>query len=95
MSRSGPASSISLLSSTLILVPWSAYGLSGTAHVERLADAGVEPSVGSVGNSYDTALAETINRLYKAGVIDRRGASHSFEAVEFANWNGSTGHSGC
>jgi len=35
-------------------------------YTERLADAGVEPSVGSVGDSYDNALAETINGLYKA-----------------------------
>jgi putative transposase len=40
---------------------------------ERLAEAGVEPSVGSVGDSYDNALAETINGLYKAEVIHRRG----------------------
>ena len=39
---------------------------------ERLADAGVEPSVGSVGDSYDNALAETINDLFKAEVIHRR-----------------------
>jgi len=41
---------------------------------ERLAEAGVEPSVGSVGDSYDNALAETINGLYKAEVIHRRGS---------------------
>jgi len=51
---------------------------------ERLAEAGVEPSVGSVGDSYDNALAETINGLYKAEVIHRRGPWRSFEAVEFA-----------
>ena len=60
-------------------------------YTERLAEAGVEPSVGSVGNSYDNALAETINGLYKAEVIHRRGPWRSFEAVEFAtlewvNW---------
>ena len=38
----------------------------------RLAEAGLEPSVGSVGDSYDNALAETINGLYKAEVIHRR-----------------------
>ncbi len=37
-------------------------------HTERLAEAGIEPSVGSVGDSYDNALAETINGLYKADV---------------------------
>ena len=39
---------------------------------ERLAEAGIDPSVGSVGDSYDNALAETINGLYKAEVIHRR-----------------------
>ena len=42
-------------------------------YTERLAEAGIEPSVGSVGDSYDNALAETINGLYKAEVIHRRG----------------------
>jgi len=51
---------------------------------ERLAEAGIEPSVGSVGDSYDNALAETINGLYKAEVIHRRGPWRSLEAVEFA-----------
>jgi putative transposase len=60
-------------------------------YTERLTEAGVEPSVGSVGDSYDNALAETINGLYKAEVIHRRGPWRSFEAVEFAtlewvNW---------
>ena len=48
-------------------------------YTERLKDAGVEPSVGSVGDSYDNALAETINGLYKAEVIWRRGPWRSFE----------------
>jgi putative transposase len=51
---------------------------------ERLAEAGIEPSVGSVGDSYDNALAETINGLFKAEVIHRRGPWRSFEAVEYA-----------
>jgi transposase InsO family protein len=51
---------------------------------ERLAQAGIEPSVGSVGDSYDNALAESINGLYKAEVIHRRGPWRSLEAVEFA-----------
>jgi putative transposase len=60
-------------------------------YTERLMEAGIEPSVGSVGDSYDNALAETINGLYKAEVIHRRGPWRSFEAVEFAtlewvNW---------
>ena len=53
-------------------------------YTERLAEAGIEPSVGSVGDSYDNALAETINGLYKAEVMHRRGPWRSFEAVEFA-----------
>jgi transposase InsO family protein len=47
-------------------------------YTERLAEAGVEPSVGSSGDSYDNSLAETINGLYKAGPW------RSFEAVELA-----------
>jgi len=53
-------------------------------YTERLLEAGIEPSVGSVGDSYDNALAETINGLYKTEVIHRRGPWRSFEAVEFA-----------
>ena len=53
-------------------------------YTERLAEAGIEPSLGSVGDSYDNALAEAINGLYKAEVIHRRGPWRSFEAVEFA-----------
>ncbi len=53
-------------------------------YTERLAQAGIEPSVGSVGDSYDNALAETINGLYKAEVIHRRGPWRSYNAVEFA-----------
>ena len=41
-------------------------------HSGRLAEAGIEPSVGSRGDSYDNALAETINGLYKAELIHRR-----------------------
>ena len=51
---------------------------------ERLAEAGIEPSVGSRGDSYDNALAETINGLYKAEVIHRRGPWKSPEAIELA-----------
>ena len=53
-------------------------------YTERLAAAGIEPSVGSVGDSYDNALAETINGLYKAELIHRRGPWRCLEAVEFA-----------
>jgi transposase InsO family protein len=51
---------------------------------ERLAESGIEPSVGSTGDSYDNALAESINGLYKAEVIHRRGPWRNVEAVEFA-----------
>ena len=51
---------------------------------ERLAEAGIEPSVRSVGDSYDNALAETITGLYKDEVIHRRGPWRKFEAVDFA-----------
>ena len=57
-------------------------------YTERLAEAGIEPSVGSVGDSYDNALAETINGLYKAEIIHRRGPWRSFEAVEYATLEG-------
>jgi transposase InsO family protein len=53
-------------------------------YTDRLGEAGVQPSVGSVGDSYDNALAETINGLFKAEVIHRRGPWRSMEAVEFA-----------
>jgi len=53
-------------------------------YTERLAEAGIEPSVGSVGDSYDNALAETINGLFKAEVIWRSGPWRSLEAVEYA-----------
>ncbi len=49
-------------------------------YTERLDEAGIEPSVGSVGDSYDNALAETINGLFKAEVVHRRGPWRSFEA---------------
>jgi len=52
-------------------------------YTERLAEAGIEPSVGSVGDSYDNALAETINGLYKAEVIHRQ-SWKNLEAVELA-----------
>jgi transposase InsO family protein len=74
--------------------PWQGKGLihhsdRGVQYVsikytERLAEAGIEPSVGSVGDSYDNALAETVNGLYKTEVIHRRGPWRSIEAVEFA-----------
>jgi putative transposase len=53
-------------------------------YTERLAEAGIEGSVGSVGDSYDNALAETINGLFKTEVIHRNGPWRSLEEVEFA-----------
>jgi transposase InsO family protein len=53
-------------------------------YTERLAEAGIEPSVGSVGDSYDNALAETVIGLFKTEVIRRRGPWRSLQAVEFA-----------
>jgi len=53
-------------------------------YTERLAEAGIEASVGSVGDSYDNALAETINGLYKAELIHRKGPWRSVDAVELA-----------
>ena len=53
-------------------------------YTERLAQAGIEPSVGSVGDAYDNALAETINGLYKAELIHRRAPWKTKESVELA-----------
>jgi putative transposase len=60
-------------------------------YTERLAEAGIEPSIGSRGDSYDNALAETINGLYKAEVIHRRGpwktkASVELATLEWVSW---------
>jgi transposase InsO family protein len=53
-------------------------------YTERLGAAGIKPSVGSVGNSYDNALAETVIGLFKTEVIRKRGPWRNLEAVEFA-----------
>ena len=53
-------------------------------YTDRLLEAGIEPSVGSVGDSYDNALAESVIGLYKTEVIRRRGPWRSVEAVEYA-----------
>lgn len=53
-------------------------------YTERLAEAGIEPSVGSRGDSYDNALAETINGLYKTELIHKRGPWKTRSAVEIA-----------
>ena len=52
-------------------------------YTERLADAGLEPSVGTVGDSYDNALAETMIGLFKAEVIHKMGPWKSSDAVEW------------
>jgi putative transposase len=54
------------------------------SYTHRLADAGIAPSVGSRGDSYDNALAESVIGLYKAEVIRRKGPWRTLEAVEFA-----------
>jgi transposase InsO family protein len=53
-------------------------------YTERLAEVGIEPSVGSVGDSYDNALAETINGLFKTEIIHPNGPWRNLEEVEFA-----------
>ena len=70
-------------------------------YTERLAEAGVVNSVGSKGDSYDNALAETVNGLYKTELIRRRRSWRSTEEVELATaawvhwWNESRLHSAC
>ena len=68
---------------------WSTIAIGASQYVsiresERLAEAGVEPPVGSKGDTYDSALAETINGLYKAELIHRRAPWKTREAVELA-----------
>jgi len=76
---------------------WARSGADGVIHhsdagsqylairyTDRLAEAGATPSVGSVGDSYDNALAETIIGLYKTEVIDHRGPWRHLETVEYA-----------
>jgi len=53
-------------------------------YTQRLADEGIEPAVGSVGDSYDNALAESVIGLYKTEVIRKCGPWRNLEAVEFA-----------
>jgi putative transposase len=53
-------------------------------YTERLAEAGAAPSVGSVGDAYDNALAESVIALYKTEVIHRRGPWRGFDEVEYA-----------
>jgi transposase InsO family protein len=76
---------------------WSRTGTEGLVHhsdrgsqylsiryTERLAEAGVDASVGSVGDSYDNALAETIVGLFTTGVIHLHGPWRTMDAVEYA-----------
>ena len=53
-------------------------------YTDRLADAGIAPSVGSRGGAYDNALAESVMALFKTEVIRRRGPWRTLEDVEFA-----------
>jgi len=53
-------------------------------YTERLAEAGIERSVGTIGDAYDNALAETIIGLFKTEVIECRGPWRSFDPVEYA-----------
>jgi putative transposase len=70
-------------------------------YTERLEDAGVVNSVGSRGDSYDNALAETVNGLYKAELINRQGPWRSVEQVELETaawvhwWNSQRLHTAC
>jgi putative transposase len=57
-------------------------------YTKRLAEAGMEPSVGSRGDSYDNALTETINGLYKAELIHRRAPWKTRESVALATLQG-------
>jgi putative transposase len=53
-------------------------------YTERLAEAGAAVSVGSKGDSYDNALAETVNGLYKAELVERHGPWRSLDELELA-----------
>jgi len=70
-------------------------------YTERLAEAEAVSSVGSRGDSYDNALAETVNGLYKAELINRRGPWRTVEQVELATaawvdfWNTRRLHEAC
>jgi len=70
-------------------------------YTERLAEAGAVSSVGSKGDSYDNALAETVNGLYKAELIHRRGPWRGVDHVELQTarwvewWNNRRLHSAC
>jgi transposase InsO family protein len=71
-------------STTVLRRPRESTQYVSIRYTERLLDAGIEPSVGSVGDSYDNALAETVIGLFKTEVIRRRCPWRSLEAVEYA-----------
>jgi transposase InsO family protein len=71
-------------STTVLRRPRESTQYVSIRYTERLLDAGIEPSVGSVGDSYDNALAETVIGLFKTEVIRRRRPWRSLEAVEYA-----------
>ena len=73
-----------LLASELLRRPLESTQYLSIRYTERLADAGIEPSVGSTGDSYDNALAETVIGLFKTEEIHRRGPWKGVEDVEFA-----------
>ena len=69
---------------TWCITATAAHSTCSMRYTERLADAGIALSVGSRGDAYDNALAETIIGLFKTEVIRRRGPSRNIDAVEFA-----------
>ncbi len=75
---------IATLSFKVLRRPFESSQYVSIRYTERLVEAGIDPSVGNVGDSYDNALAETVNGLFKTEVIRRRGPWRSLEAVEFA-----------
>ena len=64
--------------------PTTAAQYLSISYTERLASAGIEASVGTVGDSYDNAAAEAVNRLYKKELIWPRGPWTGLDAVEYA-----------
>ena len=66
------------------MIHHSDRGYLSIRYTERLSEAGIESSVGSVGDSYDNALAEAISGLFKTEVIHARGPWRTLDAVEYA-----------
>lgn len=85
------------------LVAHSDAGSQYTAirYTERLAEIGAAPSIGTVGDSYDNALAETVNGLYKNELVHRQGPWRSADDIEVATaawvqrWNTTRLHGAC